>query len=148
MAAERKKSWPFDWLLLGNFGGNTCYALYGYWHCFLIAWYLGILAEARVAPDTHQSPHSTLCLFTHRNEHMKSIDWVVSSVWVGGGACLGESPINWLTQSSQALHCAALGSSKSLHGWMRLNLISLMPQACLNTWWITQDAQTLDFYLI
>ena len=44
------------------------------WLQHLIAWYLGILAEARVAPDTHQSPHSTLCLFTHINEHMMSID--------------------------------------------------------------------------
>ena len=33
-------------------------------HCLLIAW--GISAEARVAPDIHQSPHSTLHLFTHR----------------------------------------------------------------------------------
>ncbi len=74
MAAERKKSWPFDWPLLGNFGGKTSYALYGYWHCFLIAWYLGILAEERVATGAHQSPHSTLCLFTYINEHMMSID--------------------------------------------------------------------------
>ncbi len=36
MAADRKKSWPSDWLVLGNFGGNT---------------------------DTHQPPHSTLRLF-------------------------------------------------------------------------------------